>query len=84
MTEYDDFNSGELYLLFDNDILASLDLPFMVSASVEETENMLYIEGYPSPGCLSSRFKSMSEEQLQLFKDSRQSNSLKKEYHTVN
>lgn len=60
MTEYDDFNSGELYLLFDNDIYASLDLPFMVSASVEETEkvkkalNMLYIEGYPSPGCLSS------------------------------
>lgn len=60
MAEYGDFsNSGnepELYLLFDNDILASLDLPFMAPVNVEKTEEvenalqMSYMEGLPRPG----------------------------------
>lgn len=44
MAEYGDFNISEnepeLYLLLDNDILASLDLPFMAPVSVEETKEV--------------------------------------------
>lgn len=59
MAKYGDFNISEnepeLYLLIDNDILASLDLSFMAPVSVEgteEVENALQIsdmEGLPKP-----------------------------------
>lgn len=91
MAEYGDFNISEnepeLYLLIDNDILASLDLSFMAPVSVEgteEVENALQIsdmEGLPKPAGVPApppkRLKSMTEEQLQMFEDSRQSNSTK-------
>lgn len=60
MAEYGDFNISEnepeLYLLLDNDILASLDLPFMAPVSVEETKEVEAaleisdMEGLPRPG----------------------------------
>lgn len=90
MAEYGDFNISEnepeLYLLLDNDILASLDLPFMAPVSVEETKEVEAaleisdMEGLPRPGVPAppKRFKSMTEEQIQMFEDSRQSNSTKR------
>ncbi|XP_061176184.1 uncharacterized protein LOC133185142 [Saccostrea echinata] len=95
MAEFGNFDLCDddplLYLLFDNDILAALDLPFMAPASVEETEEvekelkMSDMEGLPSPGMPtppppppSKRFKSMTEEDLKQFEDSRQSISTKR------
>lgn len=82
MTKYDEYEL-EVYILFDNDMLASLDLIFMAPASVEEAEKventpkMSDKKGLPSlrVPLPSKIFKSTPEKQLPMFEDSRQSNS---------
>lgn len=97
---YGDFDVGllseemdaELYLLYDEDILASLDLSSLVPATEQDTE-MIYelkksdMEGLPppqTPVCPpeskpeAKRFRSVSEVELKQFQDARHSKSTKR------
>ena len=79
MAEFGDFkvsdNNQDFSLFLDNDLLASLDFPFMASVvEPDEVDTILKLsemDGLPSPG-MPERFKSKTEQDLQMYEDSRE------------
>ena len=85
MDEFGDFkvsdNNEDFSLFLDNDLLASLDFPFMASVvepdEVDKILKLSEMDGLPSPG-MPARFKSKTEQELQMYEDSRHSVSTKR------
>ena len=85
MDEFGDFkvsdNNEDFSLFLDNDLLASLDFPFIASVvepdEVDKILKLSEMDGLPSPG-MPARFKSKTEQELQAAEDSRHSVSTKR------